>query len=195
MEAHQRLGVVEQELARASAKVVERTFDAAPPRRLPLMSDDFGETTVSVAGERVRVHLFVATLGFSRRPYIAVFPATSRRRATGDRPSPPIPPHGGRPFCAVLHAVLAPAGHVRGIFGGISTSQAVSCMVQCEVGWGRHNKKHLAAFPLKYFKSDRTIGRIAVRPCEYGQRAAISTIRSIAFRSRSKRRALAHQTT
>jgi hypothetical protein len=141
------------------------------------------------------VHLFVATLGFSRRPYIAVFPATSRRRATGDRPSPPIPPHGGRPFCAVLHAVLAPAGHVRGIFGGISTSQAVSCMVQCEVGWGRHNKKHLAAFPLKYFKSDRTIGRIAVRPCEYGERAAISTIRSIAFRSRSKRRALAHQTT
>jgi len=28
---------------------------------------------VPIAGERVRVHLFVATLGYSRRPYVAVF--------------------------------------------------------------------------------------------------------------------------
>jgi transposase len=34
---------------------------------------DFGEITVPIAGERVKVHLFVATLGFSRRPYVSVF--------------------------------------------------------------------------------------------------------------------------
>ena len=28
---------------------------------------------MSIVGERVRVHLFVATLGYSRRPYVAVF--------------------------------------------------------------------------------------------------------------------------
>jgi transposase len=34
---------------------------------------DFGTTTVEIAGERVRVRLFVATLGFSRRPFVAAF--------------------------------------------------------------------------------------------------------------------------
>lgn len=34
---------------------------------------DFGTTTVAIAGAAVRVHLFVATLGYSRRPYVRAF--------------------------------------------------------------------------------------------------------------------------
>jgi transposase len=45
-------------------------FETAPGEQLQI---DFGETTVSIGGERVKVHLFVATLGYSRRPYVAVF--------------------------------------------------------------------------------------------------------------------------
>jgi len=45
-------------------------FETAPGEQLQI---DFGETVVSIAGERIRVHLFVATLGYSRRPYVAVF--------------------------------------------------------------------------------------------------------------------------
>lgn len=45
-------------------------FETAPGEQLQI---DFGETTVSIAGERVKIHLFVATLGYSRRPYVAVF--------------------------------------------------------------------------------------------------------------------------
>jgi transposase len=53
-----------------ASEIATIRFETAPGEQLQI---DFGETTVSVAGERVRVHLFVATLGFSRRPYIAVF--------------------------------------------------------------------------------------------------------------------------
>ena len=45
-------------------------FETAPGEQLQI---DFGETRVPIGGERVRVHLFVATLGYSRRPYVAVF--------------------------------------------------------------------------------------------------------------------------
>ena len=34
---------------------------------------DFGETRIEVGEERVRVYLFVATLGYSRRLYVAAF--------------------------------------------------------------------------------------------------------------------------
>jgi transposase len=53
-----------------AAEVATIRFETAPGEQLQI---DFGETTVSIAGERVRVHLFVATLGYSRRPYVAVF--------------------------------------------------------------------------------------------------------------------------
>jgi len=53
-----------------AAEVATLRFETAPGQQLQI---DFGESTVSIAGERVRVHLFVATLGFSRRPYVAVF--------------------------------------------------------------------------------------------------------------------------
>ena len=53
-----------------AAEVATIRFETAPGEQLQI---DFGETSVSIAGERVRVHLFVATLGYSRRPYVAVF--------------------------------------------------------------------------------------------------------------------------
>jgi transposase len=53
-----------------AAEVATVRFETAPGGQLQI---DFGETTVSIAGERVKVHLFVATLGYSRRPYVAVF--------------------------------------------------------------------------------------------------------------------------
>lgn len=53
-----------------AAEVATIRFETAPGEQLQI---DFGETTVSIAGERMKVHLFVATLGYSRRPYVAVF--------------------------------------------------------------------------------------------------------------------------
>src|SRR6201998_1001768 len=84
--------VVRQDLARehgvrVSLRTVERTvrsyrrelaalaratvrFETPPGRQLQV---DFGETGVAIGDERVRVYLFVATLGYSRRPYVAAF--------------------------------------------------------------------------------------------------------------------------
>lgn len=53
-----------------AAEVATIRFETAAGEQLQI---DFGETSVAIAGERVRVHVFVATLGYSRRPYVAVF--------------------------------------------------------------------------------------------------------------------------
>ncbi len=53
--------------ARARATV---RFETPPGRQLQI---DFGERRVSIAGEMMRVHLFVATLGYSRRRYVRAF--------------------------------------------------------------------------------------------------------------------------
>jgi transposase len=45
-------------------------FETAPGKQLQI---DFGATTVSIGGASVRVHLFVATLGYSRRPFVRAF--------------------------------------------------------------------------------------------------------------------------
>ena len=45
-------------------------FETAPGRQLQI---DFGGTTVPLGGERVLVHLFVATLGYSRRSFVRAF--------------------------------------------------------------------------------------------------------------------------
>jgi len=45
-------------------------FETPPGKQLQI---DFGGTTVSIGGEPVRVHLFVATLGYSRRPFVRAF--------------------------------------------------------------------------------------------------------------------------
>ena len=54
---------------RAEAVATVR-FETEPGRQLQI---DFGETMVSIGGERVRAHLFVATLGWSRRLFVRAF--------------------------------------------------------------------------------------------------------------------------
>ncbi len=53
----------------AEAKATVR-FETPPGRQLQI---DFGQQRVPIADERVRVFLFVATLGYSRRCYVAAF--------------------------------------------------------------------------------------------------------------------------
>lgn len=53
----------------AEARATVR-FETAPGRQLQI---DFGTTTVSIGAEQVTLHLFVATLGFSRRAFVRVF--------------------------------------------------------------------------------------------------------------------------
>jgi len=54
---------------RAEARACVR-FETPPGRQLQI---DFGETRVEIAGETVRVYLFVATLGYSRRIFVQAF--------------------------------------------------------------------------------------------------------------------------
>jgi len=54
---------------RAEARACVR-FETPPGKQLQI---DFGETRVPIGGATVRVHLFVATLGYSRRPYVRGF--------------------------------------------------------------------------------------------------------------------------
>jgi transposase len=54
---------------RAEARATVR-FETPPGRQLQV---DFGELRVAVGGERMRIYLFVATLGFSRRCYVQAF--------------------------------------------------------------------------------------------------------------------------
>lgn len=84
--------VVRQELQRrhgipASLRTVERAVESerqqlvaeqvatvryeTPPARQ--IQGDFGQATVEIAGEKVKLHLCVLTLGYSRRPYVDVF--------------------------------------------------------------------------------------------------------------------------
>lgn len=53
----------------AQAKATVR-FETSPGRQLQI---DFGETWVVIGGEKVKVHLFVSTLGYSRRQYVWPF--------------------------------------------------------------------------------------------------------------------------
>ncbi len=65
-----------RKLLSAEAKATVR-FETAPGGQLQI---DFGTCRVPVGGEAVRVHLFVATLGYSRRIYVKVF-ANQRQSA------------------------------------------------------------------------------------------------------------------
>jgi transposase len=58
-----------RQVLRAEARACLR-FETPPGRQLQI---DFGATTVSIGGAAVRVHVFVATLGYSRRPYVCAF--------------------------------------------------------------------------------------------------------------------------
>ncbi len=57
-----------RELAAAALATVR--FETPPGRQLQI---DFGERWTAIGGERERVHLFVATLGYSRRVYAPAF--------------------------------------------------------------------------------------------------------------------------
>ena len=54
---------------RAAADVTVR-FETMPGQQMQI---DFGEKWVQVGGEKVKVHLFVATLGYSRRSFVKPF--------------------------------------------------------------------------------------------------------------------------
>jgi transposase len=54
---------------RAEARACLR-FETPPGKQLQI---DFGATTVVIGGSAVRVHLFVATLGYSRRAFVRAF--------------------------------------------------------------------------------------------------------------------------
>jgi transposase len=54
-------------LAQSAATV---RFETPPGHQLQI---DFGSVRVPVGDETAKIHLFVATLGYSRRPYVAVF--------------------------------------------------------------------------------------------------------------------------
>ena len=54
---------------RAEARATVR-FETAPGRQLQI---DFGQRRVWIGGERITIHLFVATLGYSRRLYVQAF--------------------------------------------------------------------------------------------------------------------------
>lgn len=56
-----------QRHARVAAELATVRFETAPGHQMQI---DFGEKLVSIAGELVRVHLFVAVLGYSRRLYV-----------------------------------------------------------------------------------------------------------------------------
>ncbi|HET6518602.1 MAG TPA: IS21 family transposase [Geminicoccaceae bacterium] len=53
----------------AEARATVR-FETPPGRQLQI---DFGERAVEIGGARVRAYLFVATLGYSRRPHVRAF--------------------------------------------------------------------------------------------------------------------------
>ena len=54
---------------RAEARACVR-FETPPGKQLQI---DFGERRIAIGGEAVRVHLFVATLGYSRRVFVQAF--------------------------------------------------------------------------------------------------------------------------
>ena len=54
----------------AAEGVATVRFETPPGKQI---QGDFGQTTVVIGEEKVRVHLCVLTLGFSRRPYVDVF--------------------------------------------------------------------------------------------------------------------------
>ena len=53
-----------------AAEVASVRFETAPGEQMQI---DFGEKWVSIAGERVKVHLLAAVLGYSRRIYVRAF--------------------------------------------------------------------------------------------------------------------------
>src|SRR3546814_16208263 len=80
---------------RAEARATVR-FETPPGRQLQI---DFGETRASIGGESVRLYLFVATLGYSRRGFVQAFRNERQDRKSGwegKSVSVRLDPGGGR---------------------------------------------------------------------------------------------------
>lgn len=74
-------------------------FETPPPGRpLPI---DFGTTGIGIGGEALRVRRFVATLGYSRRHFVAAF-THERQSAWREGRERPFSPLGGVPEEGVL---------------------------------------------------------------------------------------------
>lgn len=74
-----------------------------PPGQLQV---DFGETRISIGGERVRLHLFVATLGDSWRIFVRAF-RHEQRSAWLERMGAAFSHFGGAPQEAPLNNARA----------------------------------------------------------------------------------------
>ena len=61
---------------RRARQLATRRFETPPGDQLQV---DFGQMPVTVDGRRTTVHLFVATLGYSRRQFVAAFENQSQR--------------------------------------------------------------------------------------------------------------------
>jgi transposase len=86
-----------QELRRELVAEVRATvqFETPPGRQLQI---DFGSTFVTIAEEPVRVFLFVATLGYSRRNFVTAFRPGSRPTNPAPRMLPTAAPRCSRSY-------------------------------------------------------------------------------------------------
>jgi transposase len=62
--------VAPERVALRAAQVASVRFETAPGKQMQI---DFGEKRVSIGGEAVKVHFFVAVLGYSRRIFVRAF--------------------------------------------------------------------------------------------------------------------------
>jgi len=102
----ERAAVPLRQALQAEARACLR-FETAPGKQLQI---DFGGTTVSIGGEPVRVHLFVATLGYSRRPFVQAF-RHERQSAWFDGMEGAFQRFGGVPQEVVFDNARAPVDH------------------------------------------------------------------------------------
>ena len=92
-------------------------FETLPGRQLQI---DFGECRVRIGDETVRVHLFVATLGYSRRVYVRAF-RHERQAAWFDGAE--VARHDPR---RSRHERAVDAAHLRGIVAGAPGAEGVA---------------------------------------------------------------------
>ena len=123
------LRTIEREVAplrrqlEAEARATIR-FETPPGKQLQI---DFGERRVSIGGESLKVYLFVATLGYSRRVYVRAF-ANERQ----ERPLRPSTSASIR-ICSTASATARRKSESP-LFGSSSTSALLSSVIGSSVG-------------------------------------------------------------
>jgi transposase len=103
-----------------AAELATLRFETAAGEQLQI---DFGEATVAIAGERVKVQLFVATLGYSRRPYVARF-EHQRQSAWWEGIEGAFRYFGGRPRELLLDNAKALVASTTGTRGRCASTSA-----------------------------------------------------------------------